>query len=250
MAQFSLHHKKIRIDMNKNIANDINKKIQLEKENAFKKVLELIAVGVKVQNPELLHIRGSVSCGKNVKFDLNVIIEGDVILEDGVTIGANSILRDCTIGKGTTINPFSLVEGAVIGENSFIGPYGRIRPDVSVGDRVQIGNFVEIKNSNIASKCRINHHTFIGDSDLAEQVTIGAGTITCNHDGVGINRTTIEKGAYVGSGCNLVAPLKINANATIASGSTITKEVSADTLTIARSRQVVIKNWKGPKSRK
>jgi bifunctional UDP-N-acetylglucosamine pyrophosphorylase/glucosamine-1-phosphate N-acetyltransferase len=138
----------------------------------------------------------------------------------------------------------------VIGENCLIGPYGRIRQGVSIEDRVQIGNFVEIKNSNIASKCRINHLSFVGDADLAEQVTIGAGTITCNHDGVGINRTIIEKGAYVGSGCNLVAPLKINTNATIASGSTITKEVSADTLTIARSRQVKIENWKGPKLRK
>jgi len=230
--------------------NEIRKKIQLDKEIALQKVLELIAEGVSVENPEQLHIRGMISCGENVKFDSNVIIEGNVKLEDGVLVGANSILKDCTIGKGTTINPFSLVEGAVIGENCLIGPYGRIRQGVSIEDRVQIGNFVEIKNSNIASKCRINHLSFVGDADLAEQVTIGAGTITCNHDGVGINRTIIEQGAYVGSGCNLVAPLKINTNATIASGSTITKEVSADTLTIARSRQVKIENWKGPKLRK
>ena len=236
--------------MNSRAINEIRKKIQLDKEIALQKVLELIAAGVSVENPEQLHIRGMISCGENVKFDSNVIIEGNVKLEDGVLVGANSILKDCTIGKGTTINPFSLVEGAVIGENCLIGPYGRIRQGVSIEDCVQIGNFVEIKNSNIASKCRINHLSFVGDADLAEQVTIGAGTITCNHDGVGINRTIIEKGAYVGSGCNLVAPLKINTNATIASGSTITKEVSADTLTIARSRQVKIENWKGPKLRK
>ena len=236
--------------MNSRAINEIRKKIQLDKEIALQKVLELIAAGVSVENPEQLHIRGMISCGENVKFDSNVIIEGNVKLEDGVLVGANSILKDCTIGKGTTINPFSLVEGAVIGENCLIGPYGRIRQGVSIEDRVQIGNFVEIKNSNIASKCRINHLSFVGDADLAEQVTIGAGTITCNHDGVGINRTIIEKGAYVGSGCNLVAPLKINTNATIASGSTITNEVSADTLTIARSRQVKIENWKGPKLRK
>ena len=236
--------------MNSRKINKIRKKIQLDKEIALQKVLELIAAGVSVENPEQLHIRGMISCGENVKFDSNVIIEGNVKLEDGVLVGANSILKDCTIGKGTTINPFSLVEGAVIGENCLIGPYGRIRQGVSIEDRVQIGNFVEIKNSNIASKCRINHLSFVGDADLAEQVTIGAGTITCNHDGVGINRTIIEQGAYVGSGCNLVAPLKINTNATIASGSTITKEVSAGTLTIARSRQVKIENWKGPKLRK
>ncbi len=236
--------------MNSRTMNEIRKKMQLDKEIALQKVLELIAEGVIVENPEQLNIRGMISCGENVKFDSNVIIEGVVKLEDGVLVGANSILKDCTIGKGTTINPFSLVEGAVIGENCLIGPYGRIRQGVSIEDRVQIGNFVEIKNSNIASKCRINHLSFVGDADLAEQVTIGAGTITCNHDGVGINRTIIEQGAYVGSGCNLVAPLKINTNATIASGSTITKEVSADTLTIARSRQVKIENWKGPKLRK
>ena len=236
--------------MNSRRINKIRKKIQLDKEIALQKVLELIAAGVSVENPEQLHIRGMINCGENVKFDSNVIIEGDVKLEDGVLVGANCVLKDCTIGKGTVINPFSLVEGAVIGENCLIGPYGRIRQGVSIEDRVQIGNFVEIKNSNIASKCRINHLSFVGDADLAEQVTIGAGTITCNHDGVGINRTIIEQGAYVGSGCNLVAPLKINTNATIASGSTITKEVSAGTLTIARSRQVKIENWKGPKLRK
>ena len=236
--------------MNSRTINKIRKKIQLDKEIALQKVLELIAAGVSVENPEQLHIRGMISCGENVKFDSNVIIEGDVKLEDGVLVGANSILKDCTIGKGTTINPFSLVEGSVIGENCLIGPYARIRQGVSIEDRVQIGNFVEIKNSNIASKCRINHLSFVGDADLAEQVTIGAGTITCNHDGVGINRTIIEQRAYVGSGCNLVAPLKINTNATIASGSTITEEVAADTLTIARSRQVKIENWKGSKLRK
>ena len=236
--------------MNSRRINKIRKKIQLDKEIALQKVLELIAAGVSVENPEQLHIRGMISCGENVKFDSNVIIEGNVKLEDGVLVGANSILKDCTIGKGTIINPFSLVEGAVIGENCLIGPYGRIRQGVSIEDCVQIGNFVEIKNSNIASKCRINHLSFVGDADLAEQVTIGAGTITCNHDGVGINRTIIEQGAYVGSGCNLVAPLKINTNATIASGSTITEEAAANTLTIARSRQVKIENWKGPKLRK
>jgi bifunctional UDP-N-acetylglucosamine pyrophosphorylase / glucosamine-1-phosphate N-acetyltransferase len=236
--------------MDSRVINKIKREIHLNKEIALQKVLELMAAGVSVQNPEQLHIRGSVSCGKNVKFDLNIIIEGDVRLGDNVEVGANSILRDCTIGSGTVINPFSLVENAVIGKNCIIGPYGRIRPDVSIGDYVSIGNFVEIKSSNIASKCRINHLAFIGDADLAEQVTIGAGVITCNHDGVGINRTIIERGAYVGSGCNLVAPLKINTNATIASGSTITEEAAADALTIARSRQVKIENWKGSKLRK
>jgi len=236
--------------MNNSTVDQIKKEIQLNKEIALQKVLDLISKGAGVQSPEQLHIRGKINCGKNVKFDVNVIIEGDVKIGDNVVIGANSILKNCTIGKGTTVNPFSLIEDAVIGEKCFVGPYGRIRPGTLIESYVQIGNFVEIKNTNIASRCRINHLAFVGDADLEEGVTVGAGTITCNHDGFGINRTTINKNAYVGSGCNLVAPLKINANATIASGSTITEEVEADTLTIARSRQVKIENWKGPKSSK
>jgi bifunctional UDP-N-acetylglucosamine pyrophosphorylase / glucosamine-1-phosphate N-acetyltransferase len=236
--------------MNSDTIDKIKKKILFEKEIALQKVLELIAKGTCVQSPEHLHIRGTLNCGTNVKLDINIIIEGDVTLDDDVVIGANSILKDCTIGKGTVINPFSIVENSLIGENCFVGPYGRIRPGVSIEDDVQIGNFVEIKNSNISSKCRINHLAFVGDAHLEEQVTIGAGTITCNHDGIGINRTTIGRGSYIGSGCNLVAPLKVNANAIIAAGSTITEEVSGDVLTIARSRQVKIENWKGPKSKK
>ena len=229
---------------------DAKDRSQKEREVLLKKAYKLIAAGVVVRDPQRLDIRGTLVCGKGVEIDINVIFEGDVMLEDGVIIGANCILRNCKVGKDTQINPFSLVEESIIGEKSFVGPYGRLRPGSKVGDNVQIGNFVEIKNANIASKCRINHHSFVGDADLAENVTIGAGTITCNHDGIGINRTTIEEGAYIGSGCNLVAPLKINANSTIASGSTITEEVAGDTLTIARSRQVNIKNWKGPKSKK
>ena len=233
--------------MNSMTINEIRERTQLDKESALEKVFELILAGVEVRMPELLHINGVISCGENVKIDSNVIIEGEVMLGDNVSVGANTVLRNCSIGNGTVINPFSLVEDAVIGESCFVGPYARIRPNVLLGNDVSIGNFVEIKNSNIASKCRINHLSFVGDSDLGEQVTMGAGSITCNHNGVSVNRTVIEQGAYVGSGCNLVAPLKINANSTIASGSTITNEVAANTLVIARSRQVIVKNWKGPK---
>jgi bifunctional UDP-N-acetylglucosamine pyrophosphorylase/glucosamine-1-phosphate N-acetyltransferase len=221
-----------------------------DREELLEKVYKLMADGVVVCDPHRLDIRGKLSCGTGVKIDVNVVFEGDVVLEDGVTIGANCVLRDCKIGRGTEINPFTLVENAVIGEQSFIGPYGRVRPGSRVGDRVQIGNFVEVKNVNIASNCKINHLSFVGDADLAESVTIGAGTITCNHDGVGINRTTIEEKVYIGSGCELVAPLKVNRNATIASGSTITEEVVGDTLTIARARQIIVEGWHGPNSSK
>jgi len=231
---------------------DMNLKDRIKKERdaLLDKAYQLISVGVLVRDPQRLDIRGDLVCGKDVEIDINVIIEGDVVLEDGVFIGANSVLKNCKIGKDTVINPFSLIEGGVIGKKSFVGPYGRVRPGSRVGDQVQIGNFVEVKNSNIASHCRINHLSFVGDADLAESVTVGAGSITCNHDGVAINRTTIDEGAYIGSGCELVAPLKVNSNATVASGSTITEEVAGDTLTIARARQVTIEGWQGPKSRK
>lgn len=230
--------------------NEMKRKAQADKEARLNRVLELISNGVVVEDPEQVHIRGKLVCGKNVKLDINIIIEGNVVLGDEVTVGANCILKNCTIGKGTSINPFSLVEDSTIGDHCFVGPYGRIRPNASIGDFVQIGNFVEIKNANVASKCRINHLAFLGDADLAKNVTIGAGTITCNHDGFKNNRTTIKEGVFVGSGCNLVAPLIINANSTIASGSTITDEVPRDTLAIARSRQITKGNWKGPKSKK
>jgi bifunctional UDP-N-acetylglucosamine pyrophosphorylase / glucosamine-1-phosphate N-acetyltransferase len=236
--------------MNNKAITDAKEVTRKEREIFSNRAYELIASGVVIRDPERLDIRGNLTCGENVEIDINVIIEGDVVLSDGVTIGANCILKNCRIGKGTCINPFSLVDEAIVGEQTFIGPYGRIRPGSLIGDHVQIGNFVEIKNANISSKCRINHLAFVGDADLEDKVTIGAGTITCNHDGVGVNRTTIKQGAYIGSGCNLVAPLIVNTNATIASGSTITKDVAANTLAVARSRQVKIENWKGPKSTK
>ena len=225
-------------------------KIKREREESLRVARKLIKRGVFVHDAKRLDIRGDLVCGGGVEIDINVIIEGRVVLEDDVKIGASSILKDCRIGRGTIINPFSLIENASVGNNCRVGPYGRLRPGTKIENDVQIGNFVEIKNSNILSECRINHLSFVGDADLAERVTLGAGVITCNHNGVGVNRTQIEQGAYVGSGCNLLAPLKININATVAAGSTITEEVAPDTLTIARSRQVTIKNWKGPKSKK
>jgi len=230
---------------------DKSKDIALKEREAFlEKVYKLMDAGVLVHDPQRLDIRGTLACGKNVEIDINVIIEGEVFLEDGVHIGASCILRNGKIGKNSRINPFSLIEDSVVGEKSFVGPYGRLRPGSLIGDNVQVGNFVEIKNAEIASKCRINHLSFVGDADLAEGVTIGAGTITCNHNGIDINHSSIGKDAYVGSGCNLVAPLKINPKSTIASGSTITKDTPSNALTLARSRQVVVEHWKGPKSRR
>ena len=233
-----------------NIIQTIQEKTRVERENFLKKAYQLMADGVIVEDPSRLDIRGVLKCGSGVKIDINVIIEGEVILDDNVSIGANCILKDCSIGNGTQINPFSFIEESVVGKNSFVGPYGRLRPNTLLGDSVQIGNFVEIKNSKIDADTRINHLAFVGDAELAANVTIGAGTIFCNHNGLRINHIKIDEGAYIGSGCNLIAPLKINANSTIASGSTITEDTPKGKLTLARARQVSIESWKGPKSQK
>lgn len=214
------------------------------------RVMNALHAGVRIRDPHSVHIRGELTCGAGVEIDINVIIEGSVTLGDGVRLGAHSIVRHARIGKHTRIEPFSLVEMSTIGDASVIGPYGRIRPGCTLGDRVQIGNYVEIKSSRIGDGSRINHHSFIGDADLAESVTIGAGTITCNHDGVGNVPTVIERSAYIGSGCNLVAPIRIGEGATVGAGSTITRDVPAAKLTIARSRQVTIDNWRGPRRRR
>jgi bifunctional UDP-N-acetylglucosamine pyrophosphorylase/glucosamine-1-phosphate N-acetyltransferase len=206
--------------------------------------------GVRLRDPGTVYIRGDLSCGAGVEIDANVIIEGDVTLGDGVRVGANSIIRSARVGAHTRIQPFSLVEHAAVGAGSLVGPYGRIRPGTALGDGVQIGNFVEIKNSTIGAGSRINHHSFIGDATLADRVTIGAGTITCNHDGVGSNPTTIDADAYVGSGCNLVAPVHVGEGATIGAGSTITRDVPPAALTLARAPQTTITGWHGPKARR
>lgn len=193
--------------------------------------------------PESIIVRGELRRGRNVEIDAGVIIEGVVTLDDDVRVGAYAMLRDVTIGRGSHVKPYSMLEGATVGAGCFVGPYARLRPGTALADQVQIGNFVEIKNARIGTGCRINHHTFVGDAELGRNVTLGAGTITCNHDGVGPAKTVIEDGAYVGSGTQLVAPVTVGAGATIGAGSTITEDVPPHQLTVARSRQVVVEGW-------
>jgi bifunctional UDP-N-acetylglucosamine pyrophosphorylase/glucosamine-1-phosphate N-acetyltransferase len=173
-----------------------------------------------------------------------VIIQGRVTLGDNVIVGPYAILSDAAVGDGTRIGPFTLIDGAEIGSGGRVGPYARLRPGTSIGAQAQIGNFVEIKNSLIGPGARINHHAFVGDATLGSNVTLGAGTITCNHDGTGTARTEIGDGAYIGSGTELVAPIIIGAGATIGAGSTITDDAPPRQLTVARARQVSIVGWK------
>jgi len=210
------------------------------------KIINLEEQGVQFLDKDKVEIRGELICGHRVRIETNVIFEGKVVLGDHITISSNVIISDSIIASGTTIKPFTLIENAEVGKDCMVGPYARLRPGTVIGDTSQIGNFVEIKNSVLGASCRVNHMAFIGDACLADEVTIGAGTITCNHDGLNTNKTIIEKGAYIGSNVNLVAPVTISSYSTIGSGSTITKDVPKDKLTIARARQKTISNWKGP----
>lgn len=223
---------------------------ELERRVFLARAAAAMKQGVRIRDPKTLYVRGALACGSGVEIEANVVIDGDVTLGHGVKLSANSIVRSASIGDHTCIRAFSLVEHATIGARAFVGPYGRIRPGSTIGDGVQIGNFVEIKNSQIGAGSRINHHSFIGDARLADFVTVGAGTITCNHDGTGTTETVIEEGAYIGSACSLVAPLRIGAGATIGAGSTITHDVPAAKLTLARSPQTTIADWRGPRSRR
>jgi acetyltransferase-like isoleucine patch superfamily enzyme len=207
-----------------------------------------MAKGVWLRDPSTVYIRGTLVCGVNVAIDVDVIFEGDVVLSDNVRVDAHCIVRGANIRDNTWVKAFSLVEEADIGSECIIGPYARIRPESSIGDKCQIGNFVEVTRSTIGGGSRINHHSFIGDAVLDDRVTVGAGTITCNHDGAKTNQTVIGHDAYIGSGCKLVAPLHIGHTATVGAGSTITEDVPAATLTLARSRQVTIPHWRGPRS--
>ena len=211
------------------------------------KIRNLQEQGVIFLNPEKVEIRGEISCGKGVVIEVNVILEGVVNLGNNVRIGPNTIIINSSIEDNTEIKAFTTLNNCHIGKYCFVGPHARIRSSVQIEDECQIGNFVEIKNSKIGNNCRINHMAFIGDALLEDDVTIGAGTITCNHNGTTVNETIILKGAYIGSNVNLVAPVKVFENATIGSGSTITDDVPGNKLTLARTRQVSVEGWEKPK---
>jgi bifunctional UDP-N-acetylglucosamine pyrophosphorylase/glucosamine-1-phosphate N-acetyltransferase len=203
--------------------------------------------GVSLIDPARLDVRGSLQCGHDVTIDVNCVFEGKVVLGNHVTIGANCVIRDASIGDNSVVVAFSHIDNANIGQQCRIGPYARIRPGTELASGVHIGNFVEIKNSEIGAESNINHLSYVGDSTVGKDVNIGAGTITCNYDGVNKHRTVIEDGAFIGSDSQLVAPVTIGKDATIAAGSTITKNAPAGELSLSRGRQVTIPGWKRPK---
>ncbi|MDX1454563.1 MAG: bifunctional UDP-N-acetylglucosamine diphosphorylase/glucosamine-1-phosphate N-acetyltransferase GlmU [Gammaproteobacteria bacterium] len=206
----------------------------------------LMQQGVHLLDPARIDIRGELSCGLDVQVDVNVVFEGKVTLADGVRIGPNCVLRDVTVGKNTVIDAFSHIESADIGKSCSIGPYARLRPGSLLKDDVKVGNFVEIKKSELARGAKVNHLTYIGDASIGEVVNIGAGTITCNYDGVNKHRTVIEDGAFIGSNASLVAPVRVGRNATVGAGSVISKDVGDDALAVTRARQSEIADWQRP----
>ena len=226
--------------------NDRKQLAEAERALQARLVDELMAEGVGFADPARVDIRGELTCGRDVFIDVNAVFEGEVTLGNGVRIEPNNVIRDSALGDGVVVHPNCHVEGAVAGPGCEIGPFARLRPGAELADNVKVGNFVEIKKSIVAAGSKVNHLTYIGDSDIGENVNVVAGTITCNYDGVNKHRTKIGDGAFIGSGVNLVAPVEIGSGATIGAGSTISKDAPAEKLTLERSKQLTVKGWKRP----
>ncbi|MDP2761845.1 MAG: bifunctional UDP-N-acetylglucosamine diphosphorylase/glucosamine-1-phosphate N-acetyltransferase GlmU [Sideroxyarcus sp.] len=231
----------------------INNKLQLatqervwQQTNASK----LMKQGVTLADPARLDVRGNLICGRDVEIDVGCIFEGEVSLGDRVRVGAYSIIRSATIGTATQIAPYSHIDQSEVGANCHIGPYARLRPGTKLANEAHVGNFVEIKNSEIGQGSKANHLSYIGDSTVGSRVNIGAGTITCNYDGANKYRTVIEDDAFIGSDTQLVAPVRVGKGATIGAGSTITQDTPEGGLTLSRSKQISISGWQRPQKRK
>ena len=227
----------------------VNDKLQLaELEGVYRRMRAraLMQAGVTVIDPARLDVRGAVSCGSDVVLDSNVVLEGPVQLGDGVRVGANCVLSQVRIGAHTNIKPNCVIERAEIGAYCELGPFSRIRPETTLHDRVHIGNFVEVKKSEIGPGSKANHLTYIGDASVGGGVNVGAGAVVCNYDGANKWRTEIGDQAFIGSGSMLIAPVKIGAGATIGAGSTISKDAPAGKLTLERSPQKTVEHWQRP----
>ena len=225
----------------------VNDKLQLEEteqiyqSNNRKKFLRQ---GVTMLDSKSVFFKGDVEIGEDVEIEANVIFEGNVKLDDKVQIKSNTIIKNSVISSGTEVKPYTIIEDSLVGKNCNIGPFARIRPNCTLEESVGIGNFVEVKASNIKKNTKANHLTYLGDSDIGENVNVGAGVITCNYDGVNKHKTVIKDNVFIGSDSQLIAPIIVEEGVTIAAGSTITDNSEKDSLLIARSRQQEKKNWK------
>ncbi|MGV7210984.1 bifunctional UDP-N-acetylglucosamine diphosphorylase/glucosamine-1-phosphate N-acetyltransferase GlmU [Oxalobacteraceae bacterium A2-2] len=227
----------------------VNSKLQLaelERIHQRNTAARLLEQGVTIMDPARIDVRGELVCGHDVTIDVGCVFEGKVELADGVSIGAHSVLVNARIAAGAQIKPFCHIEEAVVGPASIIGPYARLRPGTELAEDVHIGNFVEVKNSQVAAHSKANHLAYVGDSTVGSRVNIGAGAITCNYDGANKHRTVIEDDAFIGSDSQLIAPVTVGKGATIGAGTTLSKDAPAGKLTVSRARQVSIDGWTRP----
>ena len=206
---------------------------------------QLMEAGVSLADPARIDVRGTLECGTDVFIDVGCVFEGCVTLAAGTKIGPYCVIRNSVIGKAVAVHAYSHIDGAKVGNQSVIGPYARLRPGADLSNDVHIGNFVEVKNSKIASNSKANHLSYVGDSIVGSRVNIGAGTITCNYDGVNKHQTIIEDDVFIGSDTQLVAPVRVGRGATLGAGTTLTKDAPANQLTVSRARQVSLQ-WKRP----
>jgi len=226
-----------------------NNRVQLAAlERAFqlREAETLMLAGATLRDPSRIDIRGKVAIGQEVQIDINCIFEGEVFLANGAQIGANCILKDCVIGENSIIKPNSIIEQAVVGDECSVGPFARLRPGTTMNKDSHVGNFVEMKKTTLGEGSKAGHLAYLGDTTIGQKVNIGAGTITCNYDGINKFHTRIDDGAFIGSNSSLVAPVYVGANATVGAGSVIAKDVEAEELAVARGKQRNISSWKRP----
>lgn len=224
---------------------------QLERAYQMHQAQILLEQGVRLRDPARFDLRGSLTCGQDVEIDVNCVFDGQVVLADGVKIGANCVIANATIAAGAVIHPFTHIDGeklgVEVGSGALIGPFARLRPGAKLGKEVHIGNFVEVKNSTMADGAKANHLAYLGDAEVGERVNYGAGSITANYDGANKHKTIIQADVHIGSNCVLVAPVTIGAGGTVGGGSTITKDTPAGALSVARGKQLSVANWSRPK---
>lgn len=228
-------------------ANDRRQLAELERHYQLREARRLMAEGVTLRDPARLDVRGEVIVGRDVLIDVNVILEGKVVLEEGAQIGPNCVIKDSTVGRNAVVKANSHLDGAILGEASDVGPFARLRPGSVLSARAHVGNFVELKNAHLGEGAKAGHLTYLGDAQIGARSNIGAGTITCNYDGANKHKTVLGEDVFIGSNNALVAPVDIQSGATTAAGSTITNDVAAGELAVARARQRNIDGWARPK---
>ena len=224
---------------------------QAELERAWQReqARRLLEAGVTLADPGRFDLRGQLHCGRDVFIDVGCVFEGQVELADGVHVGPHCVLRDAKIGAGTRIEAYTHIDDAEVAGDARLGPYARLRPGAQIGPEAHVGNFVEIKKSVLGPGSKVNHLSYIGDAEIGARVNVGAGTITCNYDGVNKSRTVIEDDAFIGSDTQLVAPVIVGKGATLAAGTTLTQDAPAGKLTLSRVRQTTVENWQRPQKK-